>query len=71
MKKKKITVEPDCTQVSYENDLIECPSCKLINKARILHTVPFPTYIHRCYNCDHVIMESEWRSVSAERQNVH
>lgn len=26
-------------------------------------TAPFPTYLHRCNKCEHVIIESEWKEV--------
>lgn len=40
---------------------IECPECGSIEIAvEDYTTAPFPTYLHRCNKCEHVIMESEW-----------
>lgn len=43
---------------------IECPECGSIEIAVEDYTTePFPTYLHRCNKCEHVIMESEWHVV--------
>lgn len=43
---------------------IECPECGSIEIAvEDYTTAPFPTYLHRCNKCEHVIMESEWHVV--------
>lgn len=40
---------------------IECPECGSTELAiEDYTTVPFPTYLHSCNKCGHVIMESEW-----------
>ena len=43
---------------------IECPECGSIEIAvENYTTAPFPTYLHRCNKCEHVIIESEWKEV--------
>lgn len=43
---------------------IECPECGSIEIAvEDYTTAPFPTYLHRCNRCEHVIMESEWNVI--------
>lgn len=43
---------------------IECPECGSIEIAvEDYTTTPFPTYLHRCNKCEHVIIESEWKEV--------
>ena len=43
---------------------IECPECGSIEIAiEDYTTAPFPTYLHRCTKCEHVIMESEWNVI--------
>ena len=40
---------------------IVCPECGKVQKAKVKHTIPFPTYIHECEKCEYIIMESEWQ----------
>ena len=43
---------------------IECPECGSIEiPVEDYTTAPFPTYLHRCNKCEHVIMESEWNVI--------
>lgn len=50
---------PDIKEVK-----IECPECGSIEIAvEDYTTAPFPTYLHRCNKCEHVIIESEWNEV--------
>ena len=43
---------------------IECSECGSIEIAvEDYTTAPFPTYLHRCNKCEHVIIESEWKEV--------
>lgn len=43
---------------------IECPECGSIEIAvEDYTTAPFPTLLHRCSKCGHVIMESEWNII--------
>lgn len=43
---------------------IECHECGSIEIAiEDYTTAPFPTYLHRCNKCEHVIMESEWNVI--------
>jgi C4-type Zn-finger protein len=42
---------------------IRCPQCRHIQKARVLKTLPFYTYMHICKKCGYVITESEWDEV--------
>lgn len=43
---------------------IEYPECGSIEIAvEDYTTAPFPTYLHRCNKCEHVIMESEWNII--------
>jgi len=46
----------------YHEVYIKCPSCKHMQLAKVEHTSPFYTYIHRC-DCKYLIMESEWEEV--------
>lgn len=46
---------------SHDCEII-CPNCGSIEMAKILHTIPFPTYLHDCKKCNYKIMESEWNS---------
>jgi Zn ribbon nucleic-acid-binding protein len=41
-------------------ETIQCPECKTIQDALVLHTMPLATYIHDCVKCEYTIMESEW-----------
>lgn len=47
----------------YTIQTIKCPQCGKIQKAKVVHTWPFDTYIHECESCEYIIMESEWESV--------
>lgn len=42
---------------------IICPECGQIQYAKVEHTIPFSTYIHKCEKCEYIIMESEWQRV--------
>lgn len=50
--------KPDC-----HFETIKCPNCKHIQKASVLHTWPFYSYVTNCEKCDYIIMESEWVKV--------
>ena len=41
-------------------EIIKCTECGFIQPAKVLHTIPFGTFIHECKNCKYTIMESEW-----------
>jgi len=41
-------------------ETIKCPECGHIQTAMVQETEPFYTYLHECYNCGYMIMESEW-----------
>lgn len=47
-------------KTTFHIDSITCPECETLQTAKVEHTVPFPTYIHECKKCKHVITESEW-----------
>ena len=42
---------------------IKCPKCGYVQKAKIIKTFPFYTYIHYCEKCNYVITESDWEEV--------
>lgn len=44
-------------------ELIRCPKCGHVQRARVQHTLPFHTYIHTCESCLYTILESEWEVV--------
>jgi phage FluMu protein Com len=44
-------------------ETIQCPQCDNIQEAAMEHTLPWPTYIHTCNDCEYIIMESEWNKV--------
>lgn len=39
---------------------IRCPNCGRGQDAEVLHTAPWPIYVHECANCGYTITESEW-----------
>ena len=43
-------------------ELVECPNCGSDEEATVTFPQghPWPTYIHTCSKCGHIIMESEW-----------
>jgi len=45
---------------NHHKEKIKCPECNTVQTARIEHTIPWYTYIHKCTNCGYTIMESEW-----------
>jgi C4-type Zn-finger protein len=51
------------------SETIRCPECGQEQKAKVLHTIPFTTYIHECIKCNYVIMESEWDEINKEFNN--
>lgn len=51
----------------YHYEKIVCPECNYIQKACVLHTNPFFTYIKRC-KCGYVIMESDWDIVNNKKK---
>lgn len=42
---------------------ILCPGCGSIQKATVVFTEPWFTYVHVCTNCAYTIMESEWEKI--------
>lgn len=42
------------------SDIIRCPRCGYVQKAKIKKTFPFYIYIHYCEKCNYVITESDW-----------
>ncbi|GHB63920.1 hypothetical protein [Persicitalea jodogahamensis] len=56
------TVE-DTDQMGKRYDIIQCPTCGLKQKAEILLTSPYETYLHECKGCEYIIEEDEWNSV--------
>lgn len=44
-------------------ELIECPECKSVQKAKVKHSIPFWDFTHKCKCCKNWIMESEWIEV--------
>ena len=54
--------------MNTHNEVIECPECKTVQWAEVEHTEPFYSYVHECDNCKLVIMESEWKKITDERE---
>lgn len=46
---------------------IRCPECKSIQVATVEHTIPFWSYVHECYRCNFIIMESEWINLTPKK----
>lgn len=46
----------------YHVEIIICPNCKTEQKAKVLHTDPFNSYVHTC-KCGFIITESDWEEV--------
>lgn len=44
-------------------EIIICPECNKLQKAKVEQIIPFPIYIHNCKKCNYIIMESEWQTV--------
>jgi C4-type Zn-finger protein len=42
---------------------IKCPECGTVQEAKVYHTGPFWSYVHRCKKCGYQIMESEWNTI--------
>lgn len=42
---------------------IKCPECNMKQYAVVEHSTPFYTYIHHCWHCEYIILESEWEKV--------
>lgn len=42
------------------SDIIRCPRCGYVQRANIIRSIPFDTYIHVCVKCKYIITESEW-----------
>ena len=69
--KVEVTSAPasvDKSAEQFHNEFIVCPQCKEINHAKVLHTIPFGTYIHDCSKCGYTIMESEWDKVPYQKE---
>ncbi|RKD96752.1 hypothetical protein [Marinifilum flexuosum] len=49
---------------------IVCPECNLVQVGTIQKTLPFPTFIHECDKCGHIIMESEWQEAKTLHLNL-
>lgn len=49
-------------------DVIECPNCGAQQEAEVTWTKghPWPSFVHTCTECEYLIGESEWNSVSVE-----
>lgn len=43
-----------------QTDIIQCPVCNCVQKAKVEFIWPWPAYVHECRRCRYVIMESEW-----------
>lgn len=41
---------------------ILCPSCKTVQEAEVLHTLPWWSFVHFCV-CGYTITESEWEKI--------
>lgn len=57
------------SQVDRYYEYIRCPECGKIQKATIIKSYPFFTFIHNC-ECGYTIMESEWETVIKEELNT-
>ena len=52
-------------------ELIQCPRCNRMQGATIQQTAPFPTFIHHCFQCGYIIMESDWQPVGFNEWAIH
>lgn len=55
-------------EITSFKELIKCPSCSITNIATVEVKAPFNSYVHECYSCKYVIMESEWELVNEENK---
>lgn len=53
--------------MNFHTDLIRCPKCNEIQKAKVYHTMPFYIYVHTCVKCNYSITEDEWVKVNSTR----
>jgi hypothetical protein len=44
-------------------EIIKCPECETQQRAEVEDAWPWPIYVHECFNCKYIIMESEWQKV--------
>lgn len=50
-------------ETEYHIERIKCPMCAKKQQAKVEHTVPWYSYVHHCFSCGYIIMESEWEKV--------
>lgn len=46
--------------MKQHEETIVCPECAAIERATVIHTVPWYSYVHECTKCGFIIMESDW-----------
>lgn len=56
-------------QYPTHKETIRCPECGSVQEAEVDPTEPWYTYVHHCEKCGHIIMESEWETVTTEKEN--
>ncbi len=47
-------------------EYIHCPHCEDIQEATVIHTLPYPSYVHFCTTCTYAITESEWEQATEQ-----
>lgn len=53
------------TITTIRTERIVCPKCETVQNASVEHVKGafWLSYVHRCVNCQYVILESEWQTV--------
>ena len=54
----------DDSFIDYHIETIKCPNCNTIQKAKVIHKIPFYDYTFECEKCKYIITESEWENVT-------
>lgn len=64
-RREKVRNEPEPEYAPPESHIetIICPDCESVQRAEVVHTQPWYSYVHVCDNCEYIIMESEWDRV--------
>lgn len=62
-RREKKRNEPEYAPLESHIETIICPGCENVQRAEVVHTQPWFSYVHVCDNCEYIIMESEWDRV--------
>lgn len=50
-------------------EMIVCPNCGSIEKARVECDIPFAVSIHDCTQCGYTITESQWKKYNGKEND--